>query len=142
MEVKTLDRFLSAQDKNYREALSEISNGRKLTHWMWYVFPQISGLGTSDMAKLYAIENFEEAQAYFNHPVLGKRLVEIADALLKHKNKSALEILGSPDDLKLHSSMTLFSKVDHADPVFDKILHHFYDGTPDQGTLAQLEKTK
>ena len=142
MEVKTLDRFLSAQDKNYREALSEISNGRKLTHWMWYVFPQISGLGTSEMAKFYAIENFEEAQAYFNHPVLGKRLVEIAGALLKHKNKSALEILGSPDDLKLHSSMTLFSKVDHADPVFDKILHHFYDGTPDQGTLAQLEKTK
>lgn len=121
-------------------ALNEISNGRKTTHWMWYIFPQLSGLGRSEMATYYGIKSLKEAEEYLNHPILGKRLQEISSALLKHTNKSANEILGSPDDLKLHSSMTLFSKVENANPIFKEILHQFYHDHPDLSTIKQLDQ--
>lgn len=133
--MKTLNRFLEAQDKNYSDALSEITNGKKTTHWMWYVFPQLAGLGHSEMAKFYAIENLREAEDYLNHPVLGKRLTEIATALLKHSDKTAHQILGAPDDVKLQSSMTLFSRLPHTNPVFEQIINQFYNGEADSKTI-------
>jgi len=139
MKKDTLDRFLKAQDTNYKDALAEIKNGRKTTHWMWYVFPQLSGLGKSEMAQFYSITNFEEARQYLKHPVLGKRLEEISSALLKHRDKSAYEILGSPDDLKLRSSMTLFSSIENAPTVFKEILHHFFEDQPDLATIKLLK---
>lgn len=139
MEINTLDRFLKAQDNNYADALDEISNGKKTTHWMWYVFPQLSGLGKSEMAKYYGIANFKVAEQYLKHPVLGKRLEEISSAILQHTDKSAYEILGSPDDLKLQSSMTLFSSLEDAPGVFKEILHHFYAGQADSATVKLLE---
>lgn len=139
MKTNTLDRFLKAQDTNYNDAFAEISNGRKTTHWMWYVFPQIAGLGKSEMAVHYSIADLQEAKAYLQHPVLGKRLEEISFALLKHKDKSANEILGSPDDVKLHSSMTLFSSLEDAPTVFKEIIHHFYDDQVDSATIKLLK---
>src|SRR5690348_3268527 len=106
-----LDRFVRAQEEVYCRALSEITLGRKRSHWMWFIFPQIDGLGCSSTAKFYAIKSKDEAKAYLNHPRLGKRLNECAEALLKIKGKSATEIFGYPDDLKLRSSMTLFASV-------------------------------
>jgi uncharacterized protein (DUF1810 family) len=139
MKKDTLDRFLKAQDTNYKDALAEIKNGRKTTHWMWYVFPQLSGLGKSEMAQFYSITNFEEARQYLKHPVLGKRLEEISSALLKHSDKSAYEILGSPDDLKLQSSITLFSSIENSPTVFKEILHHFFEDQPDLATIKLLK---
>ncbi|MFW0718220.1 DUF1810 domain-containing protein [Pedobacter sp. N23S346] len=142
METNTLERFLKAQDANYADAFAEISNGRKTTHWMWYVFPQLSGLGKSEMAKYYSIANSQEAKEYLKHPVLGKRLEEISSALLKHQDKSAYAILGSPDDLKLQSSMTLFSSLEDAPTVFKEILHHFYSDQIDSATVKLLESER
>jgi len=139
MKTNTLERFLKAQDTNYNDAFAEISNGRKTTHWMWYVFPQIAGLGKSEMAVHYSIADLQEAKAYLQHPVLGKRLEKISSALLKHKDKSANEILGSPDDVKLHSSMTLFSSLEDAPTVFKEIIHHFYDDQVDSATIKLLK---
>lgn len=136
-ENTTLNRFLDAQQQDYNRALSEIKNGRKLSHWMWYIFPQIAGLGFSHMAQLYAIKDLAEATDYLHHPVLGSRLVEIAGALLTIQGKTATQIMGSPDDLKLRSSMTLFSLVDGADPVFKKVLDKYYDGKPDPQTIER-----
>ncbi|HVS93794.1 MAG TPA: DUF1810 domain-containing protein [Mucilaginibacter sp.] len=129
-----LERFLKAQERDYMQALSEMRNGRKTSHWIWYIFPQIAGLGYSEMSKHYAIKDLPEAKEYLAHPVLGKRLVEISNTLLSH-NKSANSIMGSPDDLKLRSSMTLFSLVPGADPVFDRVLAKFFDGKKDSATL-------
>lgn len=109
---------------------------------MWYIFPQISGLGKSEMAKFYSIANFEEARQYLKHPVLGKRLEEISSALLKHSDKSAYEILGSPDDLKLQSSMTLFSGIENAPVVFKEILHYFFEDQADLATIKLLKLEK
>lgn len=135
-----LNRFLDAQEKEYSRALAEIRNGRKQSHWMWYIFPQITGLGYSDMAIFYAIKDIHEAGDYLAHPVLGSRLVEISTALLGHAGKTANQIMGSPDDLKLRSSMTLFSLVKNADPVFQAVLDKFFNGKPDQKTLDIIEK--
>jgi len=135
----TLNRFLDAQQQDYNRALSEIKNGRKLSHWMWYIFPQIAGLGFSHMAQLYAIEDLTEATDYLHHPVLGSRLVEIAGALLTIQGKTATQIMGSPDDLKLRSSMTLFSLIDGTDPVFQKVLDKYYDGKPDPQTIERIK---
>lgn len=109
---------------------------------MWFVFPQLAGLGKSETAKFFSIENLDEAAAYLNHPVLGKHLIEISNELLNHRNLSAHDIFGSPDDLKLRSSMTLFANVQGADPIFEKILDAFFDGKQDEKTLQILVRQK
>src|SRR5579885_3598762 len=116
-----LDRFVLAQRDDYEQALAEIKNGRKRTHWMWYIFPQIDGLAFSPTSKHYAIKNIEEARAYLDHPVLGARLRECAEAAVAVKSQSANEVFGSPDDLKLRSSATLFAAVSPPGSVFDRL---------------------
>jgi uncharacterized protein (DUF1810 family) len=137
---KNLDRFKEAQQHSYQEALSEIELGRKESHWMWYIFPQIQGLGFSSMAQYYAIEDLQEAKAYLQDEVLSSRLTEISKALLKHKDKTARQILGSPDDLKLKSCMTLFRQAAPDNPVFQEVLEAFFDGKQDEKTLKILNR--
>lgn len=141
----TLTRFIDAQVGDYEQALAEIKQGRKRSHWMWYIFPQLNGLGFSDMARVYGIRDRAEAAAYLAHPVLGPRLVEISQALLTIEGASASQVMGSPDDLKLRSSMTLFNAVDGADPiqggqVFQAVLDKFFGGKPDAKTLTMLNR--
>lgn len=136
-----LNRFLEAQQGDYAQALSEIKNGRKRSHWMWYIFPQLKGLGYSHMAQHYGIADRTEAQAYVQHPVLGPRLVEISQALLNLPTSNATGVMGSPDDLKLRSSMTLFATLDASDPVFQRVLDKFYQGEADAQTLRLLEQS-
>lgn len=133
--MPTLNRFLEAQNQTYIKALSEIKKGQKQSHWMWYIFPQIKGLGKSEMTNFYALKDVHEAEAYLQHPILGKHLLEISAALLEIKDKSATAILGTPDDLKLHSSMTLFAEIADKPNVFENILNHFYNGSKDEKTL-------
>lgn len=140
MDKYHLERFVSAQEQSYKDALHEIQTGRKRTHWMWYIFPQIKGLGFSEMAKYYEIQSFEEAEAYLNHPVLGTRLIEISNALLTLECNDARIVMGTPDDLKLRSSMTLFSIVDSKYDVFQKVLDKYYKGKKDGRTISILEK--
>lgn len=132
-----LNRFISAQERSYDAALREIKAGHKRTHWMWYIFPQIAGLGFSSTAQFYAISSMQEAKDYYAHPVLGKRLVEISEALLTLDTNDAGAVMGYPDDLKLRSSMTLFLAVT-GDAVFQKVLDKFYSGKPDSKTLSIL----
>ncbi len=132
-----LNRFISAQERSYDAALREIKSGRKRTHWMWYIFPQIAGLGFSSTAQFYAISSMQEAKDYYAHPVLGKRLVEISEALLALGTNDAGAVMGYPDDLKLRSSMTLFLAAS-GDAVFQKVLDKFYSGRPDSKTLSIL----
>lgn len=134
-----LERFLVAQQADYAIALSEIKRGRKQSHWMWYVFPQIQGLGFSSTSKYYAIKNIDEAQAYLQHEILGKRLVEICNALLALETNDAHKIFGSPDDIKLRSSATLFAEVPGVDKVFELVLHKFFNGVKDNKTLQLLK---
>jgi uncharacterized protein (DUF1810 family) len=136
--VQGLDRFLVAQERDYENALTEISYGRKETHWMWYIFPQIEGLGFSETAKYYAIKDLKEAGEYYLHPVLGPRLVKISKELLNHQDKTAEQIFGTPDNLKLRSCMTLFAAVPNADPVFKAVLEQFFSGEIDQKTRRIL----
>lgn len=131
-----LNRFVVAQELVYNNALKEIKNGRKDSHWMWYIFPQIEGLGHSFLASHYAIKSREEAIEYINHPVLGPRLIEISEELLKLKSNNASSIFGFPDDLKLKSSMTLFSIVAPEKPVFNQVLKKFFKG--DKCKLTQV----
>ena len=135
-----LDRFLRAQEQQYDIALGEIRKERKESHWIWFIFPQISGLGFSDTTAFYAIRNMEEAAEYLENPVLGNRLIEMTKVLLAIDGKTANQILGSPDDLKVRSCMTLFSLVPNSDPVFQAVLDKFFDGRPDPKTLAILGK--
>ena len=130
-----LDRFVRAQQIDYAPALSEIRAARKRSHWMWYIFPQYAGLGSSPMSQQYAIRSLAEAKAYLRHPVLGPRLVECAEAVLQLEDRSALEVFGSPDDLKLRSSATLFSASTDAGSVFERLLEKYFDGQRDQRTL-------
>lgn len=132
-----LDRFLTAQERSYDAALSEIKNGRKRSHWMWYIFPQIAGLGMSSTAQYYSIADIDEAREYITHPVLGARLLEISRALLTLDTGDATAVMGYPDDLKLRSSMTLFAQVSE-DPVFNAVIDKFYGGRPDTRTLHIL----
>lgn len=134
-----LQRFLSAQERDYDLALREIKDGKKRSHWMWYIFPQISGLGFSDMSSYYGLKNLKEAEAYFGHPVLGARLLEITKVLLSKTSSDATAIFGSPDDLKLRSSMTLFSRIPGISPVFQQVLDRYYDGKNDPKTISLLE---
>lgn len=137
-----LNRFLSAQAEDYERALAEIKNGDKRSHWMWYIFPQIDGLGFSSMSRRYAIKSSAEARAYLNHPVLGPRLRECAQAALDVAGRSANEIFGSPDDMKLRSCATLFASVSPPGSVFDHILDKYYHGERDDKTLHRLEALK
>ena len=130
-----LSRFLKAQEHDYEQALREIRSGKKRTHWMWYIFPQIQGLGFSSTAQYYAIRDLEEAKDYLAHPVLGARLKEISSALLDLEGLSASEIFGYPDDLKLRSCMTLFRMADLNEPIFLEVLEKYYDGEPDFRTV-------
>lgn len=133
-----LDRFVTAQEGDYERALAELRSGRKRTHWMWYVFPQIRGLGSSPTSQHFAIQGRDEAAAYLAHPVLGPRLVACAEALLGIEGRSAREILGSPDDLKLRSSATLFAEVAPPGSVFERLLARYFEGRPDPATLQLL----
>jgi uncharacterized protein (DUF1810 family) len=134
-----LNRFLQAQEGAYEQALAEIRGGRKRTHWMWFIFPQIDGLGHSPTAKHYAIKSIDEARAYLAHPVLGPRLRECAEAAAGVEGRSAAAVFGSPDDLKLRSCATLFASVSPPGSVFDRLLGKYYEGRPDEQTLRLLE---
>lgn len=133
----SLERFVEAQKDSYATALSEIEAGQKRSHWMWYIWPQLRGLGHSPIAQHYGIDGVEEARAYLAHPVLGPRLIEISRALLAHRGRTSEEILGGIDALKLRSSATLFAAQPDADPVFAALLDAYCDG-PDPETLKRL----
>lgn len=134
-----LKRFVSAQEYDYDNALSELRSGRKKTHWMWFIFPQLKGLGRSATAAKYAIRSLDEAQAYLQHPLLRERLLDCCKALLSVNDKSASEIMGSPEDMKLRSSMTLFSFASPANAEFSGVLDKFFAGHPDPLTLDLLK---
>jgi uncharacterized protein (DUF1810 family) len=136
-----LIRFLEAQDQIYDQVVEELAKGRKKTHWMWFIFPQLAGLGRSAIAQQYAIRDLNQARRYVGHPVLGTRLRQVVNLMLGHPGKSALEILGSPDDLKFRSCLTLFREAARDDAeraLFVKALDQFYRGDPDKRTLELL----
>jgi uncharacterized protein (DUF1810 family) len=137
--MNDLKRFLEAQETDFETALAEIRRGRKQSHWMWYIFPQIAGLGFSSTSKFYAIKDRAEAENYLAHPLLGKRLIEISNALLEIEGKTANQIFGSPDDAKLKSSMTLFGAFENTNPVFRKVLDKYFNGAEDQRTLELID---
>ncbi len=131
--------FLEAQSNDYTQALTEIRNGRKETHWIWYIFPQLKALGRSGTAKFYGLEDLAEAQAYYDHPILGARLIEISQTLLELDENDPTSVMGYPDDLKLRSCMTLFSQLPNADPVFAAVITKYFNGEGDPQTLALLK---
>ena len=133
-----LSRFVKAQEEDYEQALSEIRSGRKRSHWMWYIFPQFDGLGFSSTSKRYAIKSVAEAEAYLNHPILGPRLVECAEAVVRVEGRSAFEIFGSPDDMKLRTCATLFACVMPPGSVFDRLLGKCFGDRRDGKTLRLL----
>jgi len=133
-----LQRFLEAQAADYETALDEIRRGRKRSHWMWYIFPQFDGLGFSPMSQRYSIKSVDEAKAYLAHPILGPRLIACTEAALGVEGKSATQIFGSPDDMKLRSSATLFAHVAGAGSVFDRLLARYYGGLRDERTLQLI----
>ncbi len=136
-----LSRFLNAQVVNYADALAEVRDGCKVSHWMWYVFPQVAGLGHSSMAQKFALTGVDEAAAYLAHPVLGPRLLECCEAALAVNGKSAFDIFGTPDDLKLRSCVTLFAAVSPGG-VFNEVLDRFFAGEPDHRTLKLIGRVK
>ena len=135
-----LDRFIKAQEQAYEQALSEIRSGHKRSHWIWYIFPQIKGLGFSFASEYYGIDGLGEARAYMENPILRKRLLEISEALLDLPSSDAGEVMGYPDDLKLRSSMTLFAEASPEYSVFQKVLDKFFDGDRDNKTLELIKK--
>lgn len=138
-----LARFVEAQRDTYDGALAELAAGRKRSHWMWFIFPQLAGLGVSAMSQRYAIASLAEAIAYLEHPLLGVRLLTCADAVRRVEGRSAAEIFGSPDDQKLRSSATLFSKaLSQRDSVFDQLLGKYFAGEPDSRTLDLLRRAE
>ena len=138
MKKEGLDRFLVAQMQDYAIALAEVKGSRKKSHWMWYIFPQISGLGYSDMSRHFGLDGLAEAGAFLKDPVLGKRLIRISTELLGLPSTNARDIFGSPDDMKLRSCMTLFSMVPDTDPVFEEVLQKFFGGIKDEKTTELL----
>ena len=136
-----LDRFVAAQDAAYQQAITELRAGRKRSHWMWFIFPQIAGLGSSPTAQHYAIRDRGEARAYLEHAVLGPRLLECTEALLALTGATAAEVFGHPDDLKLRSSATLFAEISPPGSVFDRLLTKYYDGIRDPLTLERLAQS-
>jgi uncharacterized protein (DUF1810 family) len=135
-----LSRFVQAQESDYESALNEITAGDKRTHWMWYIFPQFRGLGKSGTSRHYAINSLDEAKAYLAHPILGPRLVACAEAALRVEGRSATQIFGSPDDLKLRSSATLFASVSSNGSVFHRVLDRFFNGIADERTLQLVRE--
>jgi uncharacterized protein (DUF1810 family) len=135
-----LQRFVRAQEYNYADAISELKHGQKTSHWMWYIFPQLEGLGQSYASKKFSIKTLDEARAYLRHPVLGARLKECTEAVLTIEDKTVSEIFGFPDDMKLNSSMTLFEQVAEKKPVFSNVLDKYFHGERDSRTLALLNK--
>jgi len=133
-----LNRFLAAQERDYAQALAEIRAGRKRSHWIWYIFPQLRGLGYSYNAEFYGIADAEEARQYLAHPVLGARFREITGALLELPESDPVRVMGRPDDLKLCSCMTLFERVAEPGSVFGKVLDKYYGGKRDAATLRML----
>jgi hypothetical protein len=130
--------FVKAQEDIYDQALAELKNGKKVSHWMWFVFPQIAGLGTSEMARKYAIPNLADAKEYLSHDLLGSRLRECTEVVLAVEGRTAYEILGSPDDMKLKSCMTLFELADGPDSIFSDILDKYFEGQRDERSLTIL----
>jgi uncharacterized protein (DUF1810 family) len=138
-DIHNLKRFIEAQEKSFSIALQELINGEKQSHWMWYIFPQVAGLGHSAISQRYAIRSKEEAEAYLKHKELGERLQRCAAALLTHKDKCIIDIMGYPDNLKLCSSMTLFSALSSAEEnIFTRVIDQFFSGEVDHRTLAFL----
>jgi uncharacterized protein (DUF1810 family) len=133
-----LHRFVDAQAPVYERVLAELKNGRKQSHWMWFIFPQIAGLGHSQMAQRYAISSLREAEAYLKHAILGPRLLECTNLLLQVEDKSARVILGSPDDTKFRSCMTLFAHAAPEEQVFRAAIDRYFDGNEDQSTVERL----
>lgn len=138
-----LERFITAQDPVWQKVREELAAGLKRTHWMWFIFPQLEGLGSSAMSRHFALSNVDEARAYLDHPILGARLLEAVGLVLSHADRSIRAILGLPDDLKFQSSMTLFRAAaeDHRRAVFQQALSSFYDGEPCGRTLAMLMRS-
>ena len=135
-----LQRFLRAQNRDYETALAEIRSGHKYSHWIWYIFPQIAGLGRSSTSKYYAIRDLDEAKAYMDEPTLRNRLIRISEALLSLNDDDAEDVMGWPDDMKLRSCMTLFAQVAPEEETFRKVLEKFFDGEPDGKTLKILNR--
>ena len=135
-----LSRFHKAQEHSYSTALAEIRSGYKCSHWIWYIFPQIAGLGYSPTARYYAISCLDEARAYMADPVLSSRLIEISEALLELESSDPEKVMGYPDDLKLRSSMTLFSEASPGTGVFQRVLDKYFDGKPDIKTLKIISR--
>jgi uncharacterized protein (DUF1810 family) len=139
-DLYDLSRFVHAQEGVYERALAELKDGQKRTHWMWFIFPQIDGLGYSTTAKRYSIKSIEEAQQYLNHSVLGKRLMECTEAVMALKGGSVSEIFGYPDDMKFKSSMTLFEKIAGSGSIFSLALDRYCRGARDAATFGLIEK--
>lgn len=138
-DPQSLDRFLAAQDRTYEAALAELRRGRKVGHWMWFVFPQLRGLGQSATSHFYGIADGNEAGRYLAHPVLGPRLAACAEAMMTHPDLDAQSILGAVDAMKLRSSATLFAAVSGGDDIWDRLITRFFDGVPCPRTRAILE---
>lgn len=138
-ENNDLGRFLKAQEKVYAAALEELRAGRKETHWMWFIFPQVAGLGKSETAAYYAIADRAEATEYLDHPILGQRLRECTEAVLAQADRTVQQIFGFPDDMKFHSCMTLFEEVDEAGGIFRKVLDKHFNGSLDLETIKHLK---
>jgi uncharacterized protein (DUF1810 family) len=136
-----LERFTDAQQSVYQTALLEVKKGRKQSHWMWFIFPQVLGLGFTETSRFYGIKDLKEADAYLGHPVLGSRLIEISNELLRLQSDDARQVFGTPDDLKLKSSMTLFSLLPNTNPVFEQVLAKFYNGEKDHKTVQIVKKS-
>ena len=137
-----LRRFVQAQQGEYERALAEIKSGRKRSHWMWYIFPQLDGLGHSSMARRYSVKTLAEARSYLAHSILGPRLQECVEVLLGLEGHTAHEVFGSPDDLKLRSCATLFAEVSPADSVFHRLLTKYFQGEADKQTLRLLSRDR
>ena len=133
-----LNRFVQAQERDYDQSLAEVGSGRKRSHWMWYIFPQFDGLGFSPISRRYSIKSLAEARAYLSHPILGARLEKSIEAALHVEGRSAHDIFGSPDDLKLKSCATLFAFIASDGSVFGRLLDKYFQGEPDPATLRLL----
>ena len=136
-----LERFITAQERDYAKALKEITEGKKRTHWMWYIFPQLKGLGQSTTSEFYGIDGIEEAIAYYKNEYLKNHLIEISKVLLLINDENIESIMGYPDDLKLHSCMTLFNKTDPTEKTFQLVLEKFYNNELDENTLNLIKET-
>ncbi|MDN3588808.1 DUF1810 domain-containing protein [Pedobacter aquatilis] len=135
-------RFVLAQNETYTQALEELKNGKKESHWMWYVFPQLKGIGNSENAQFYGIRDIDEAETFMRHPILGKHLIEISETVLNINNRSALQIFGNPDYLKLHSCMSLFAQLNDGTKVFQAVIDKYFNGIPDEVTINILKNNR